>query len=136
MKKNEENSKTKHKHRHKHLNHSQKSNKSNNIYRYNNNIKIQKLNKSDDEETIRRDMHNFNYGNGNYFYEDKTDKYIYNYYLNRSINCPACIIGNCNSERGFSPVICYHLKEKRNNESSEENEKNQEDDNKNNKVNK
>lgn len=49
---------------------------------------------------------------GNYFYEDISDKYIYNYYNNRNINCPACLIGNNISQRGYSPNICCHLEDK------------------------
>ena len=109
--------------------HSQKSYKSKS---YINNIKVEKFNKSisddDQEELIAKNINKFNFGKGNFFYEDRSDKYIYDYYRNRSINCPACIIGNCNSERGFSPIICYHLEDRKNISSNEENEKNNEDD--------
>ena len=108
------------KHEHKHYYH--KRNKSN-YDNYINNIKTKRLINSDDEDDINfqhKSISNFNFGKGNFFYEDKNDKYFYNYYLNRSINCPACIIGNSNSERGFSPVICSHLKTRRFMISSEE----------------
>ena len=74
---------------------------------YINNIKVKKMNKIDELEEYP--INEFNYGKGNYFYEDKTGKYFYDYYKGRDINCPACIIGNSNSQRGFSPIICQHL---------------------------
>ena len=90
-----------------------------------NNIKVKKINKSDDDDDddenfIIRNVNKYNFGKGNFFYEDLRDKYFYNYYKDRSINCPACIIGNCNSERGFSPVICCHLDKRTRYFSSEE----------------
>ena len=48
---------------------------------------------------------------GNYFYEDTSDKYIFDYYKNRNISCSACLIGNNNSQRGYSPGICCHLED-------------------------
>ena len=131
--------KEKYRGRHRH-HHSQRNLKSRS---YINNIKVKKLNKSisdDDEDEDKEERKNgninkFNFGKGNFFYEDKSDKYFYDYYKNRDINCPACIIGNCNSERGFSPIICYHLDEGRIMSSSGENEKNNEEDiNINNKI--
>ena len=101
-----------------HHNHSQRYKKLFNSDNYINNIKVKKLNKSDDDDieddeninirNINR-INRFNFGKGNFFYDDRSDKYFYDYYKDRSINCPACIIGNSNSERGFSPIICCHL---------------------------
>ena len=100
-----------------HLNNSQKIYKSNSLNNRINNIRIIKNNKSDDED--ERNFSKTHYEKGNFFYEDLSDKYFYDYYKNRIINCPACIIGNSNSERGFSPIICCHLNDK-----SEENNSN------------
>ena len=76
-----------------------------------NNIKIKKINinnnKGNEDQDYGKNV--FNYGKGNLFYENKSDKYFYDYYNNRNINCQACIIGNNNSERGFSPLRCFHL---------------------------
>ena len=61
-------------------------------------------------------------GRGNFFYEDSSDKYIFDYYKDRNINCSACLIGNNNSQRGYSPSICCHLddeKEENNNENDD-----------------
>ena len=48
---------------------------------------------------------------GNYFYDDIRDKYIFDYYKDRNINCSACLIGNNISQRGYSPNICCHLED-------------------------
>ena len=45
----------------------------------------------------------------NYFYEDTTDKYIFDYYKGRNFECLACQIGNYTSQRGYSPGICFHI---------------------------
>ena len=45
----------------------------------------------------------------NYFYDDITDKYIFDYYKGRNVECSACQIGNYNSQRGYSPGICFHI---------------------------
>ena len=120
--------KKKEKHRHMHY-HSTIINKSANLDKGINNIRIINLKKSLNNEDKKGRNYNYNdYGKGNYFYEDRSDKYFYNYYQNRSINCPACIIGNSNSERGFSPIICCHLNSGYYS-SSDEIEKTEDDDN-------
>ena len=59
---------------------------------------------------------------GNYFYDDISDKYIFDYYKDRSINCSACLIGNNISQRGYSPNICCHLEDdKEENDESDNN---------------
>ena len=59
---------------------------------------------------------------GNYFYDDISDKYIFDYYKDRNINCSACLIGNNISQRGYSPNICCHLEDdKEENEESDNN---------------
>ena len=47
------------------------------------------------------------YRNGkvNYYYDDISDKYIFDYYKDRNINCFACLLGNNNSQRGYSPNL-------------------------------
>ena len=65
------------------------------------------------------------YEKGNYFYEDASDKYIFDYYKDRNINCSACLLGNNISQRGYSPKICCHLGDykdeyDKNNENSKE----------------
>ena len=45
----------------------------------------------------------------NYFYDNTTDKYIFDYYKGRNLECSACQIGNYNSQRGYSPGICFHI---------------------------
>ena len=52
----------------------------------------------------------------NYFYEDTSDKYIFDYYKGRNLDCSACLIGNNTSQKGYSPGICFHLdKDNKNN---------------------
>ena len=59
---------------------------------------------------------------GNYFYDDISDKYIFDYYKDRNINCSACLIGNNISQRGYSPNICCHLEDdKEENDESDNN---------------
>ena len=59
---------------------------------------------------------------GNYFYDDISDKYIFDYYEDRNINCSACLIGNNISQRGYSPNICCHLEDdKEENDESDNN---------------
>ena len=59
---------------------------------------------------------------GNYFYDDISDKYIFDYYKDRNINCSACLIGNNISQRGYSPNICCHLEDdKEGNDESDNN---------------
>ena len=77
------------------------------------------------------DVKNINYINnrmklhynekGNYFYDDTSNKYIFDYYKSRNINCSACLIGNNISQRGYSPGICFHLDEGNENDSDSEN---------------
>ena len=58
------------------------------------------------------DMKNYK----NYFYEDTSDKYIFDYYKGRNLDCSACLIGNNTSQKGYSPGICFHLdKDNKNN---------------------
>ena len=59
---------------------------------------------------------------GNYFYDDISDKYIFDYYKDRNINCSACLIGNNISQRGYSPNICCHLEDDK--EENDENDNN------------
>ena len=59
---------------------------------------------------------------GNYFYDDISDKYIFDYYKDRNINCSACLIGNNISQRGYSPNICCHLEDDK--EENDESDKN------------
>ena len=52
----------------------------------------------------------------NHFYEDTSDKYIFDYYKGRNLDCSACLIGNNTSQKGYSPGICFHLdKDNKNN---------------------
>ena len=95
----------------KYLTNSQRIHKSKSLFNNINNIRIIRENKSDDEDDNNnsKTFNKIHYGKGNFFYDDLSDKYFYDYYRYRNINCPACIIGNSNTDRGFSPIICCRL---------------------------
>ena len=63
------------------------------------NIKIKRICRSSEDINKQK----------NYFYDDTTDKYIFDYYKGRNLECSACQIGNYNSQRGYSPGICFHI---------------------------
>jgi len=87
------------------------SKKTNNLKQYN--LKGRRINRSaEDIKNIRFINNRLSFDKkekGNYFYDDISDKYIYDYYKDRNINCSACLIGNNISQRGYSPNICCHL---------------------------
>ncbi len=96
--------------------------KNNKLNQYNK--KYKKINRSAEDINNIRAMKTRKYSNksskGNYFYEDSSDKYIFDYYKNRNINCSACLLGNNISQRGYSPEICCHLEDNDENDISKE----------------
>ena len=96
--------------------------KNNKLNQYNK--KYKKINRSAEDINNIRAMKTRKYSNksskGNYFYEDSSDKYIFDYYKNRNINCSACLLGNNISQRGYSPEICCHLDDNDENDISKE----------------
>ena len=80
-----------------------------------NNFKTRRINRSaEDIKNLRFINSRISFDRneqGNYFYENASDKYIFDYYKDRNINCSACLIGNNISQRGYSPGICCHLED-------------------------
>ena len=95
--------------------HRQKRNSNNMKKIKSNNFKTRRINRSaEDIKNLRFINSRISFDRneqGNYFYENASDKYIFDYYKDRNINCSACLIGNNISQRGYSPGICCHLED-------------------------
>jgi hypothetical protein len=83
----------------------------------NKNIEFPNLNKYKNKNDILKTNNDNNIERKNKFLNNNKTTYnnnldinnindYYDYYSNRNIICPACLLGICNSNRGYSPLLC------------------------------